>query len=208
MTETTPATVETLVVRWDEAVAGLADRGWTMVPGVLNYDLRSAVTHDDRRRWRLLGEEGIVRQHAYGAYLPVAEALPAVRSLAVALVAGLSAAAVRIGLSELPKFNEVTWGRYPAGVGGISAHRDPGAYGGVIAVFTLWGRATFRVLDGEQVAAQWDTGPGQLALLRGRGWPRVDSVCPVHEAVPPTVGDRGIMTFRHNLGGAGAGYTV
>ncbi len=163
---------------------------------------------DDRRQWRLLGDEGGVRQHAYGAYLAFAEARPAVRALGDTLVAGLSDAAGRAGLPVLPRFNEATWGRYPAGVGGISAHRDPSAYGGVIAVFTLWGRATFRVLDGEQTVAKWETGPGQLVLLRGWGWPRPDSTCPTHEALPPPVGDRGIMTFRYNLGGAGAAYTV
>lgn len=123
-------------------------------------------------------------------------------------MAGLSSAAGRAGLPNLPEFNEVTWGQYPAEIGGISAHRDPSAYGGVIAVFTLWGRATFRVFDGEQVVAEWDTRPCQLALLRGSGWPRSDSACPVHEALPPPVGERGIMTFRHNLGGPGAGYTI
>ena len=206
--EADPAALVALVVAWDEAVVGLANRGWAMIPNALDGDVLRAVTHDDRRQWRLLGDEGVVRQHAYGAYLPLAEALPEVRSLAAALVADLSTATVRAGLPKLPELNEVTWGRYPAGVGGISAHRDPDAYGGVIAVFTLWGRATFRILDGGYVAAEWDTGPGQLALLRGRGRPCADSVCPVHEAVPPAVGDRGIMTFRHNLSGAGAGYTV
>ena len=47
----------------------------------------------------------------------------------------------------LPSFNEVTWGRYPQGTGRITKHADPSEYGGVVAIFTLQGAATFRVLQ-------------------------------------------------------------
>jgi len=186
----------------------MSEQGWTKIPEALTTAVIDQVREDDRRQWRLLGDEGGVQQHAFGSYLPFDETLPAVRALGDRLVADLSDAALRLGLPALPRFNEVTWGRYPAGTGRISAHQDPAEYGGVIAVFTLQGQALFRILDGQGTAAEWQTGPGQLALLRGAGWPRPDSRCPVHEVMPPQVGDRTIMTFRHNLGGAGAGYMV
>lgn len=196
------------MVPWADAVAGLSDQGWTMVPNALMASVAEQVAEDDRRQWRLLGDEGGVQQHAFGSYLPFDETLPVIRALGHQLVAGLSDAARRLGLPALPRFNEVTWGRYPAGTGRISAHQDPVEYGGVIAVFTLRGYAVFRILDGQRTAAEWETGPGQLALLRGAGWPRSDSRCPVHEAMPPQVGERLILTFRYNVGGAGAGYVV
>lgn len=53
-----------------------------------------------------------------------------------------------------------------------------------------------------------ESGPGQLALLRGAGWPHEGSRCPLHEVDPPSSGERMIMTLRSNSAGAGAGYTV
>lgn len=75
-------------------------------------------------------------------------------------------------------------------------------------MFTLAGGATFRAWSADGQVAEWQTGPGKLVVLRGVGWPEPDSQCPLHEVGPPVEGERRIMTLRHNLGGAGAGYTV
>lgn len=108
-------------------------------------------------------------------------------------------------LEPVPKFNEVSWTHYPAAMGFITKHRDPPGAGGVIAIATLTGRATFRVwADSRSVS--WQTTPGDVVLLRGHGWPRPGALCPVHEVEPPAEQDRMIMTFRHNRGGAGAAY--
>ena len=206
--EADPAALVALVVAWDEAVVGLANRGWAMIPNALDGDVLRAVTHDDRRQWRLLGDEGVVRQHAYGSYLPLEAARAAVRGVAGGLVAGLSDAAGQRGLPAPRGFNEVTWGRYPARTGRISRHAYPADYGGVIAVFTLRGAAAFRVFRPDGGAVEWETGAGQLALLRGSGWPDEASRCPLHEVDPPSSGERMIMTLRCNSGGAGAGYRL
>ena len=99
----------------------------------------------------------------------------------------------------------VIWLHIP---GHTTAHRDPAAYGGVVAVFNLFGQALFRVWDADGEAAEWETGRGQLVLMRAAGWPQPDSRCPLHEVEPPRDEERMIMTLRHNTGGAGAGYVV
>lgn len=193
---------------WADALGGLVSQGWARVVDALDGGVVEELADEDRRRWRLLGDEGVVRQHAYGSYLPLEAAKAAVRGVAGGLVAGLSDAAGQRGLPALPAFNEVTWGRYPARAGRISRHADPADYGGVIAVFTLRGAATFRVFGPDGGAVEWETGAGQLALLRGSGWPDEASRCPLHEVDPPPSGERMIMTLRCNSGGAGAGYRL
>ena len=61
------------------------------------------------------------------------------RRVGDALIDSLSPILVETGFHALPSFNETTWTRYPKGVGHITAHRDPSAYLGIIAVFTLIG---------------------------------------------------------------------
>src|ERR1700722_3573533 len=50
--------------------------------------------------------------------------------------------------SPLPEIEgrEVQWARSNEGVGFITAHRDPPAAGGIIAIVTLAGRALFRTV--------------------------------------------------------------
>lgn len=198
----------TVNVPWNEVVSALATCGWARAPEAVDAALGEALMVDNGRQWREAGDEGVVRQHVIGSYTPFDEALPVVRAVGDRLVAGLTAEARRQGLAEIPAFNEVTWGRYPAGRGHITAHRDPSAYGGVVAVFTLAGHARFRVWTTPEEVSEWETGPGQLVLLRGAGWPAAASLCPLHEVDPPLCGERMIMTFRRNSAGAGAGYAV
>ncbi len=197
-----------LNIDYDQAVSDLVACGWARAPHALAGSAVDLLAEDSGRTWRLAGNEGIVRQHVISSYTPYAEARPAVRTVGDQLIAGLSAAATEQARPSLPAFDETTWGRCPAGTGHITAHRDPSAYGGIIAVFTLAGEAAFRAWSGDGQASEWQTGPGQLVVLRGVGWPEPDSQCPLHEVDPPVIGERGIMTLRHNLGGAGAGYTV
>lgn len=197
-----------LAVAWSEMVAALATHGWARAPQALDDALARRLAEDDGRQWRTAGDKGVVRQHVIGSYRPFAEAPAAVRAVGDEVVGRLSAEAGRQGLVPVPPFNEATWGRYPAGTGHITAHRDPAAYGGVVAVFTLFGQALFRVWDADGEAAEWETGSGQLVLMRAAGWPQTDSRCPLHEVEPPRDEERMIMTLRHNTGGAGAGYVV
>jgi hypothetical protein len=198
----------TLTFSRDEAVSGLATRGWARAQEALDGTLTAQLAEDHGREWHVAGDEGVVRQHVLGSYTPFAKAPPVVRAVGDRLIAGLSSAAEQHGLPTLPRFNEATWGRYPPGTGHITAHRDPPAYRGVIAVFTLYGQARFRVWDVDHEVTEWDTGPGQLVILRGSGWPKADSRCPRHDVEPPKHDERMIMTLRYNSGGAGAGYAV
>jgi hypothetical protein len=127
-----------------------------------------------------------------------------VRAVAQELIGALGATLV--DAAPLPSFNEVSWTLYPTGSGHITAHRDPAAFTGVIAVATLIGSATFRVSNGRD-HAEWDAEPGDITLLGAQGWPGCASG-PVHEVDPPVNGDRLIMTLRHNSRGAGGGYDV
>ena len=109
----------------------------------------------------------------------------------------------------MPEFNEATWRHIPARCRAhlpLTGH--PAAYGGVVAVFTLDGHALFRAWDDQGEEMAWDTGPGQIVIMRGAGWPENNSKCPRHEVEPPHDEERMIMTLRHNKGGAGAGYIV
>ena len=109
----------------------------------------------------------------------------------------------------MPSFNEATWTRYPDQVGHITAHRDPPAYQGVIAVFTLIGTAVFRIWnDLDSTIDEWATMPGDVIVLQGKDWPRPGALCPRHEVEQPFDGDRLIMTLRFNSRGAGGGYDV
>jgi hypothetical protein len=108
-------------------------------------------------------------------------------------------------MPPLPMFNHAQWSRADAGHKYITRHRDPPTAGGVIAVVTIRGRALFRVWEGAG-AHEWETGDGDVVLLRGSGWPTADAICPVHEAESPLAGDRVTLTLRHNTGGFGADY--
>lgn len=197
-----------LNVCWEQAAHGLATRGWARAPEAVDASMAARLGEDDGRTWRIAGDEGVVRQHVIGSYSPFSEALPVVRAVGDRLVTGLCVAAEAQGIPPVPSFNEVTWGRYPAGTGRITAHRDPRAFGGVVAVFTLYGHARFRAWNTAGDVSEWETGPGQLVILRAAGWPAFDSQCPVHEVEPPEHAERMIMTVRHNTAGAGGGYTV
>jgi hypothetical protein len=53
---------------------------------------------------------------------------------------------------------------------------------------------------------QWPVVAGDLMILRGRGWPTSESVCPTHAAGPPSGGVRENLQLRLNVRGAGAVY--
>ncbi len=149
----------------------------------------------------------------------LADAAPVVRGLGDSIVRELANATPH-ALPAIPEFNEVSWTLYPTGTGHITSHRDPVAYGGIIAIATLLGRATFRIWSGEALGTpaevlmsdipptRWETAAGDLILLRRNGWPTPTTRCPMHEADRPPDGERIILTYRHNTRGAGAGYDV
>ena len=199
---------ELVVIDWRVAGETLVEEGWVRLAGVIPHPMASRLLACDRPPWRALpAEEGAVRQSGFGSYLPLVEAGPDVNELATWLSTSLSNVAIELGVPPVPDFNEVTWTRYPAGTGRITAHEDPPAYGGVIAIVTLVGGAIFRAWSSSR-ASEWETEIGDVVVLQGAGWPTLKSRCPLHEVEPPRRRERIIMTLRHNTRGAGGGYDL
>jgi hypothetical protein len=191
-------TETSLVVDWGTVVSELVQRGWSRVPRAASAELVEILADEDRRTWRRLEDEGVVQPDGSGAYLPFDRARPAVQEAGDELVTSLSLAANAHGLASVPPFTEVTWTSSPSRRSPTPVHRDPPRYVGVIAVFTLRGSATFRVLDGEGRVMEWATGPGHLVVLRGTDWPHPGMRCPRHSVDPPALGERMILTLRSN----------
>jgi hypothetical protein len=191
---------------WSAAVNRLAEPGWVRLPEALAPAAIRSLIDAPHPSWHdLPEEEGVVRQHGRGSYLGMDACADAIKAFASEVVGGVSVTAEAQGWPPVPMFNEVTWTHYPDGTGHITSHRDPPAYGGVIVVTTLVGRARFSVLGNDR-SSEWLAAPGDVVLLRGRGWPSPDSRCPRHGVEPPSGGDRMIMTMRFNTRGAGAAY--
>ena len=189
-------------VDWTAAVDALVDRGCMRCEQAVPPGLVEALREARPGAWvPRPAYEGGVRLYGDSCCPALRECPEVVVGVATELTSQLSAVARSRGLPEVPLLNEVCWGREPDGEGGIVPHRDPPGAGGVIAVFTLRGRAMFQL--GEE---EWPVTAGDLVLLRGRGWPTPDSWCPTHGAGPPIGGVRENLQMRCNVGGAGADY--
>jgi hypothetical protein len=206
------------VMDWACVGEALVDRGSVYLRDAVDADLVQLLIDAAQPPWHALPTaEGPVRQHGFASYQVLAEAEPAVRQFGADIVGELTTVASPLPLA-VPSFNEVSWKRYPAQTGHITAHRDPAPFDGIIAIATLSGTAAFRVWGGsvlgtpaEVVArgvtpTRWSMAAGDLVLLRGNGWPVPNARCPMHEADAPPNGERMIVTFRHNTRGAGTGY--
>lgn len=200
---------------WADVAAELRGRGWSRLTAALDPATCTALEDAATGPWSSLPEvEGAgVRQAGRTAHAPVASSAPAVRRLAAAIRTGFDATG---STPPLPEFNHVQWGRPDRGRMFITAHRDPVTAGGIVAIATLRGRAAFRAWEHDgprsaveqrpEVATEWETGPGDLVLLRGGDWPFDGARCPLHEADDPRAGERVTLQLRHNVGGYGAPY--
>lgn len=197
------------VASWPNVARSLIESGWCRLTGAISAERALALAGAAPQPWQPLPEEeggAGVRQAGFSAYVPLDGASPVVQRLGMEITRSLSDA-VPAETARAPDFNEVQWSRYPAEIGHITAHRDPLGCGGVIAIATLTGQATFCLGGrGEPIAAQWETVPGDLVILRGNGWPTEEARCPMHGVEPPRGHERIAMTFRHNVGGAGVDY--
>jgi hypothetical protein len=206
-------------VDWGTVVAGLAGQGWVRLAGIVTPKLCDRLIDAAPGTWSPVPEHepgGSIHvcQAGLSCNADIALANHSVRSFANSICDGINAA--RADASSLPSFNHAQWGQSNNGVHFITPHRDPPGAGGVIAIATLRGRAPFYVWDDEDdlpswrhqrgVAHSWQTGDGDLVLLKGAGWPTERSRCPVHEVESPESGDRVTLTLRHNRDGYGADY--
>ena len=173
---------------WTQAAEAVLARGWVRLVEAVPTDLVIDLVDAPRPGWHQLPEEeGVVRQHGFGSYLAVAEAAVTVRNVADEIALSITDAVAVLGIPHVPAFNEVTWTRYPHGHEHITAHRDPGAYSGLIAVVTLMGAAPFRVWDEPEGSplTEWLTACGDVVVLRGHRWPTFQARCPNHEVGTP-----------------------
>lgn len=191
-------------INWADAARSLIEKGWVRLESVVPSHTRSLLMEAVPTTWAPLPEvEKSVRQGGLSAGVFFDRAAPTVQEFGRTLCDSLTKA--RSDLPAIPFFNEVQWGQSHDGIGYITAHHDPPGAGGVIAIVTLLGAALFRVWQGSQTT-EWETGDGDLVMLRGHGWPHESSLCPLHEVESPRVGDRMTMTLRHNRRGPGGDY--
>lgn len=207
-------------VDWNQAVRQLLDSGAVHLKRALDDRVLAELLAARKIPWQTLPEhEGVVRQIGSGAYQTLEKSDHVVPNLAIEITNEIGRQTTA-DVSTPPEFNEVSWSHYPSGRGHITAHRDPDAYVGLIAVVTLAGSATFRVWDGgvlghptavivgSHAPSDWAAEAGDVVVSRGNCWPSSTDRCPVHEALAPTSGERVIMTLRSNSNGAGGGYEV
>jgi hypothetical protein len=190
---------------WASAVKSIGAQGWVRFEGVVSGRTCARLVGEAPTTWQAEPEViGDVRQSGLSCGVSFDKAGPTVRDVGLTICDSVTNV-LPTGTPSLPCFNVATWGRSQDGMGYITTHRDPPAAGGLIAIVTLFGQATFRVWHGTQ-ATEWETADGDLVIVRGNGWPTGDSLCPVHEVTSPVVGDRMTMTLRYNKRGPGADY--
>ena len=208
-------------VDWAAAIESLGGPGWVRLPSVVSARTCERLSEAAPSSWSPLIEDeegsGFVRQGGLSCHAELARAASVVRWFAQSVESAINRTR-SANMLGLPAFNHAQWGTSLDGIGFITRHRDPPKAGGIIAITTLAGRARFRVWDDDGVsdlpsarhtratAHEWHTEGGDLVLLRGGGWPSQASRCPVHEVESPPVGDRIILTLRHNKDGFGANY--
>lgn len=144
-------------------------------------------------------EVGPVRQGAEELVVAVGDPdLPVMAHLARALRRAVVGAGSDLGFRRYQP-QEASYLRYRGPDAGISPHRDAKRYVLLVAIFTLVGRAPFRVVAdraGGQVLASWLTVPGDLCLLRASRLGGKAEGRPLHAVGPPLGAYRLSLAFR------------
>lgn len=208
-------------VDWSEVVSALAGRGWirlvSAVDGRLRTELGEAVLGAPSPLPKTGSDDQGVRFGGLSSHESVAASAPVVQAFALSLADGINSA-IGAETPPIPHFNHAEWATTtPDGIGFITPHRDPPTALGVVAITTLEGAARFCVWDDdatdlaparhrEEMAHQWDTGDGDVVILRCEAWPSAEARSPVHEARSPYAGRRRTLTLRHNGNGYGSDY--
>lgn len=184
------------------ALAETRRQGYALVPGALSLAWRAALTHEAATREFTPVPEavGVVSQRAEELTVRVGDPpLPVTGALA----AGLRRAVVSgtVGIQGLGWYrpNEATYLRYRGPHAGITPHRDFKGHRLLVAVFTLAGRAQFRIVAdraGNDELAAWETQPGDLCLLRAPGFDGDPDGRPLHAVGAPLDGERLVLGFR------------
>lgn len=184
------------------ALAETGRQGYGHVPGALSDAWRTALVAEvANREFAPVAEQvGEVRQRAEELAVRVGDAtLPVTGALAAAL--GRAVVSGTAGIEGLARYQpkEATYQRYRGPDAGISPHRDFRHHRLLVAIFTLAGRARFRIVAdraGSDELAAWETQPGELCLLRAPGFDGETDGRPLHSIGPPLDGERLSLAFR------------
>lgn len=185
MTQYIP-TEQLVLAPWDRVVHHLEARGWIWVPQAIRPALWLQLAADSPLT--VPGRETEVARS-------ITQTTGIIQDLAVRLNASLSVAAQLRQLPPVPVFDRVVWTFQPciddlpifgqAPPRTALPCRDAGL-AEVSIVVGLQGTSTYWALRDGAVTTHWNSHPGDLLVLRGRGWPKTMSL-PAHlEADPPT----------------------
>ena len=183
------------------ALVDLATRGGAYIPGALSPATCTALAAEVRPFTfvSVPAHVGTVRQQAEEFTAPVGDArLPAMATLAAALVREITCSKA---IAEVAGWcpDEATYHRYRGSAAGITPHRDFKRHLILIAVFTLTGRARFRIVAdraGTDELASWVVATGGLCLLRGPGCAGQPDGRPLHSVGPPLGAERLSLALR------------
>ena len=184
------------------AVSEVGHQGYGWVPGALSPAWCAALIAEVRTLpfVSVPCQVGGVRQEAEDLAVRVGDVrLPAMAVLADALVREVVSAGTGVGSLAGYRPDEATYQRYRGPAAGISPHRDFKHHRLLVAIFTLVGRARFRIVAdraGAEVLASWEAQAGDLCLLRGPGFGGNLDGRPLHSVGPPLETERVSLAFR------------
>jgi hypothetical protein len=184
-----------------DALVDLASRGGAYVPGALSSGscLELVAEVQPLTFVPVPRQVGTVHQQAEELAVRVGDVrLPAMAALAAALVREVASSET---IAEIGGWSpdEATYQWYRGRAAGITPHRDFKGHRLLIAVFTLLGRAPFRIVvdrAGVGVLASWVVATGDLCLLRGPGFAGNPDGRPIHSIGPPHGPERLSLAFR------------
>jgi len=79
------------LIEWGSAAEDLLRLGWVRLPGALTAEVVADLMAAPRPEWHSLpDEEGVVRQHGFGSYVPFSETDATVRGVGNDITAALS----------------------------------------------------------------------------------------------------------------------
>lgn len=184
------------------ALAETGRQGYARVPGALCGHWRSALVGEVAGREFIPVPEqvGEVRQRAEELAVLVKDTtLPVTASLAAAVDRAVVSGTAGIEGLSCYRPNEATYQRYRGPDAGITPHRDFRHHLLLVVIFTLAGRAAFRIVSdraGNEELAAWQTEPGDLCLLRAPGFDGEPDGRPLHAVGPPLDDERLSLAFR------------
>ncbi len=203
------------------ALAEVRERGGAFVPGFLDAATVDALrTEVSGSEFEWQEQRYLKAEQRIASYVvtPPFSGYPLLESVGRRLTDIYRTAEPPITGSERYVPDHVSVHRYPPGDVGITPHYDEKRYGFLVASLTLEGSATFSIVedpdpqhelpDDQVLAARlqapllesWQTGPGDLVLLRAPGFDGVPDGRPLHQVSGGRDGFRTALVYRMSAG--------